>query len=51
MNKLEFNPRNLSPFERWVFNTLRDIQDRIKALEERIPSARDWPKPPDPDRD
>jgi hypothetical protein len=48
--RLDFNPRLLRGFDRWVYEKIREIQTQLKTIEEQLPDSRDWPTreiPPD----
>jgi len=49
--KLDFNPRVLSGFDRWVYESIRSIQAQLKTIEDQLPNPRDWPGRDFPDRE
>lgn len=40
--KLDFNPRILTGFDRWVYDTIRALQLKLKEIEEQLPNPRDY---------
>ena len=47
INKPDFNPRTLQPFDRWVYESLVQILIKLEKIQQQMPDPRDYRQYPD----